>query len=305
MDDKKDFLVLRYSLVEEPQHSITVEPLPNVKGRAALVALQGDREFQLNGVHYGFLGFSEVKSSPITSIESERFFIGKVARLKQAHVGKKIPGDILETREDDWIPLLTIFDVIGQYIFVRKDYRFGTPEQTMRALQAGIREPIMANFNHRAFVEACTRKEKFWEIVAEHKRIYKLELRLISPNILETNLRARDALAAMKDLFQQDQVVITLNNESGDLTVPKVPIADYLEYIEEGEGAWALTTEGRQGGKKTYSSSDNIDTIAVNVLEERTASEGNQLGFSEVPSTSDSYVSDAEMIAEIVQKVGK
>lgn len=302
MDDKKDFLVLRYSLVEEPQHSLTMQLLPPIKGHAALSALEGDREFQLNGVRYGFLGFSAVEPTPSTSIERRRYFIGKIARLKLAHVGKKIPGDILETQEDDWIPLLAIFDVTGQYIFVRKDYRFGTPEQTMRALQAGLREPVMATFNHRAFVEACTRKEKFWEVVAEHRRFYKLELRLISPNILETNLRARDALAAMKDLFHQDQVTITLNSESGDLVVPKTPVADYLEYIEEGEGAWALTTEGLHGGKKTYSSSDNIDTVQVSLVEERTSPEAQQLDISGMPSNQISCNSDAEIVEEILRK---
>ena len=121
-------------------------------------------------------------------------------------MGIKVPGDIVETEEDDWLPLLAIFDLKGQYIFVAKDWRFGTPEQTVRAIQGGLREPILAKYNHRVFVEGKTRGEDFWNVVRQHKRIYKLELRLISPNILETNLRAREALVALKNLFSQDQV---------------------------------------------------------------------------------------------------
>lgn len=47
-----EFLVLRYSLVEEAQKSIHVEKLPTPKGASAKAALAGDSEFLLNGVKY-------------------------------------------------------------------------------------------------------------------------------------------------------------------------------------------------------------------------------------------------------------
>ena len=143
------------------------------------------------------------------------------------------------------------------------------PHGERRALQAGLREIVLGRYNHRVFVEGCTRKEHFWQVIAEHRKFYKLEIKLISPNILETNLRARESLAALKDLFGQDQVSITLTNDSGELRVPPHPVENYLEYIEEGEGSWAVTTEGKNGGKKTYSSSDNIETLEISLPEQR------------------------------------
>jgi hypothetical protein len=305
MEEKKEFLVLRYSLVEEPQHAIGVEAIPSPKGAAVLVGIAQDREFQLNGVRYSFVGFSEARATDMYRFPPSRFYVGKVAKLKQAHMGRKIPGDIIETQEDDWLPILTVFDVEGQYIFVRKDYRFGTPEQTMRAIQGGLREPVMARYNHRVFVEGRTRKEHFWRVVSDHKKFYKFELRLISPNILDTNLKARDALAALKLLFAQDQVSITLNNESGDLLIPAEPVANYLEYIEEGEGSWAITTEGSHGGKKTYSSSDNVDTVEISVPEERIAEPERQLELETGSAAPGKQVSEATMIAEIRIEVDK
>ena len=185
MPEQKEFLVLRYSLVEEAQTTIEPETLPTPKGMAVLAAIQRDREFTLNSVQYSFVGFGEARPSFKSKIEPFRFYIGKFAKLKKAHMGIKVPGDIVETEEDDWLPLLTIFDLRGQYIFVAKDWRFGTPEQTVRAIQGGLRDPILAKYNHRVFVEGKTRGEDFWNVVRQHKRIYKLELRLISPNILE------------------------------------------------------------------------------------------------------------------------
>lgn len=305
MEENREFLVLRFSLVEEPQGVIATETIPSPKGAAVLSAIDRDHEFALNGTRYSFVGFSEARPTNNFPFPHSRFFVGKIAKLRKTHMGKKVPGDIVETEEDDWFPVLTIFDIEEQYIFVRKDWRFGTPEQTMRAIQEGLREPVMAQYNHRVFVEGRTRKEHFWKVVSGHRRIYKLELRLISPNILETNLKAREALAAMKELFAQDQVDITLSNESGELRVPEQPVANYLEYIEEGEGAWAVTTEGAHGGKKKHASSQNIDTVEVAVPEEKVIEEERQLELETGKPAPGREVSDATMVAQIFSEVTK
>ncbi|MFW5330494.1 hypothetical protein [Hydrogenophaga sp. ZJX-1] len=303
MPDKKEFLVLRYSLIEENQSQINAESLPSPKGQAVLASIIKDREFTLNGVLYSFVGFAEVRYFQNSKIESLRFFIGKFAKRKKAHMGVKVPGDIVETEEDDWLPLLTIFDLRDQYIFVAKDWRFGTPEQTVRAMQGGLREPVLARYNHRVFVEGKTRGESFWKVVRQHKRIYKLELRLISPNILETNLRAREALAALKQLFAQDQVDVTLNSDAGQLKVPEEPVASYLEYIEEGEGTWALTTEGVHGGKKKHSSSENIVTALLDVDAESTVESVGQLKF-EIPDIKETAITpEMTLIDQILNEI--
>jgi hypothetical protein len=298
MPDQREFLVLRYSLIEDSQTPINAQPLPSPKGMAVLAAIRQDHEFFLNGVHYSFVGFAEAQPSQQARVESSRFFIGKFAKLKKAHMGIKVPGDIVETEEDDWLPLLTVFDLKEQYIFVAKDWRFGTPEQTVRALQGGLREPVLANYNYRTFVEGKIRGESFWKVVRQHKRVYKLELKLISPNILETNLRARDALAALKQLFSQDQVDVTLNNEAGQLQVPQEPVASYLEYIEQGEGTWSVTTEGAHGGKKKHTSSENIQTASITV-----DAETDQLDFESAESGEVRLSPDSAVIDQVLQEI--
>lgn len=303
MPDQKEFLVLRYSLVEERQTQLSDDALPLPKGMAVLVSIQQDREFTLNGVQYSFVGFVEARPSLKSRIEPLRFFIGKFAKLKKAHMGVKVPGDIVETEEDDWIPLLTVFDLQEQYIFVVKDWRFGTPKQTIRAIQGGLRDPVLAKFNHRVFVEGKTRGESFWKVVKEHKRIYKLELRLISPNILETNLRAREALAALKHLFAQDKVDVTLNSEAGQLKVPQEPVSSYLEYIEQGEGTWSVTTEGTQGGKKKHTSSENIETALLDVDAESAVLNAAQLRLDS-PQEADLKISpDSTVIDQVLEEI--
>src|SRR5690625_3448078 len=105
-----DFLVLRYSLVEEAQRASVAESLPDPKRAAVVSSIQRDRGFARNNVRYAFVGFVEVEPNNVYSFPRGRYFVGKVAKLRKAHVGEKIPGDIIEHEEDDWIPLVTVLD---------------------------------------------------------------------------------------------------------------------------------------------------------------------------------------------------
>jgi hypothetical protein len=109
----------------------------------------------------------------------------------------------------------------------------------------------------------------------------------------------------LKELFAQDQVDIVLNNESGDLRVPEKPVANYLEYIEEGEGAWAVTTEGAHGGKKKHTSSQNVDTVELSVPEEKIVEEERQLELETGKPAPGREVSDTTMVAQVFSEVAK
>ncbi|MAD27651.1 MAG: hypothetical protein CMK75_06460 [Pseudomonadales bacterium] len=295
-----EFLVLRYSLVEEAQKSIHVEKLPTPKGASAKAALAGDSEFLLNGVKYAFVGFSEAKPTELFAFEPGRYWVGKVAKLRTAHVGEKIPGDIVEHSADDWVPLVAVFDFLDQYIFVQRDWRFGTETQIANAIQSGMRDSILAKYNHRVFVEPKTRKAEFWSIVRAHKKIYRLEIKLISPNILRTNEKAREALAELKKLYGQDEMSLVLENDSGSLVIPKNPIADYVDYASEGEGKWSLVTEGEKGGKKKHSSEKAAISVTLPIpTQEEIYNEG-QLELETGQPAPGRESGDASLIAQVV-----
>lgn len=299
--EEKEFIVLRYSLIEESQGDFSANPLPKPKGRAVLEAIQEDREFTFKKSSYSFVGFAPTSSSSGND-DLQRFCTGKFAKLKKAHMGKKVPGDIVDTEEDDWLALFTIFDMKEQYIFVAMNGRFGSPELIARALQAGLREPILAKFNHSIFVEGKTRSESFWKVIREHKQIYSLKLQLISPNILETNLLARDALAALKALFMQDRVDITLKSETGQIKVPPKPTSSYLEYIQQGEGSWKITTEGVNGGKKDHASSEHIETASFLLVSDSAEETSAQM---QLEAADNSRADEAEININIIDQVIK
>lgn len=300
MFNKGEFLVLRYSLIKEAQESIDVSPLPSPKGKSILVALDGDREFVLNNVKYAFVGFSIAKPTDIFSFENDRYLVGKIAKLRTAHVGEKVPGDIIEHEADDWIPLIAVFDLYEQYIFVQRGWKFGNESQIASALQTGIRAPVLAKYNHRVFIEPKTSTTEFWSVVNDYNRIYKLEIKLISPNILRTNEKARDALEKLKELYGQDEMTIALENESGNLEVPKQPMADYIDYASEGEGKWTLVTEGKKGGKKKHSSEKAAISVELSVPSDEDIYSEGQLELETGLPAPGRDMSDASLISQIV-----
>lgn len=258
---EKEYLILRYSLVEETQQVLESKPIPKIKGHAILPAITHERELKINGVFYSVLGFHDLKPTFRYDYPEGRFYIGKLAKLKKQQTGERVPGDIVNYEHDNWIPITVVIDIDTQHIFVRKDWRFGTPEHTARSLQIAFSEPILSAYNHKVFIEGKSEASTFWNIVESKRKIYRLDFKLISPNILDTNQKARDALKSLKEVFGQDEVDITLKNDNGDLKVPGEPTSNYLEYIAEGEGSWSVVTEGESGGKKAHSSNENIDTV--------------------------------------------
>lgn len=308
VSELKEYLVLRYSLVEEAQVVIEPKAIPSIKGRAILPALENDREFSSNGVLYSVLGFHQLRPTHGYEYPDDRFFLGKIAKRRKQQTGEKVPGDIIEFEHDNWIPIAVVVDVITQHIFVSKDWKFGTPEQIAKALQIAFSEPVLSIYNHRVFVEGKSESGVFWNIVGSKKKIYRLEFKLISPNILDTNQKARDALVSLKEIFGQEEIDISLKNESGDLKVPAEPTSNYLDYIAEGEGSWTLVTEGDRGGKKTYSSSENMDTISLPELGgERTDKAQLELGHDEDTERPNNY-EEANFGAEIyasIKNMGK
>ena len=305
MEEQKDFLILRYSLVRATQSSLLEQKLPEQKGLAIIDAIINDREFKHNGVNYSFVGFVVVSPIPGYDFPEKRFFVGKIAKLRRTHMGEKIPGDIIEWEKDDWIPLLTIVDTVDQYIIVSRDWRFGTPEQIAGAFQFGLTKHTLSIYNHNVFVEGVTKKDAFWNIIKDHTKFYRLHLRLVSPNILETNIKAREALGALQDLFGQEEVDIELRNDAGALAIPQNMVEDYIDYIENGEGSWKITTEGEKGGKKTHSSLENTKTVQLQVPKQDEVEEQRQVEIDTGKPAIARKFTDARMVAELYATISK
>jgi len=99
MDESKEYLILRYSLIEDKQSSLDFQSIPAPKGKAVLIAINQEREFAINGSRYSFVGFSEVKPSFGFTFPSSRFFFGKIARLKKLIWVLRFPEILLKRKK--------------------------------------------------------------------------------------------------------------------------------------------------------------------------------------------------------------
>lgn len=255
MNKIKDFYVLRYSIVKEDPVLIETPPLPEVKGNTILPALLHSHQWEARGIIYQFIGFSK------ETIDDSDFYVGKIAKLKTTQLGVKISEDIVEKETDDWKAIILIIDTKNQFIFARKNSSFGDVSHICKSIQNGINEVVTPEYNHKVFVEPVPSKGKFWEIVNNSEKIYRVELVMISPNIMETDKRARDALEDLKNLFNQDTTVIEMKNDAGELIIPHDPIDMYIEYIEEGEGKWELITNYNKTNRKKKFNSDGTPEV--------------------------------------------
>lgn len=266
MANNTEYMTFRYSIIKESQIHMYSKEIPTIKGSIILNAVQfneGDREFQRYGVNYSFISFHYVHPLPHSRFEKNRYIIGKFAKLRHIETGVRVPGNIVPRKQDDWVGSTTIIDTFTQHIFVEKNWKFGNTEQIEKALNVGISKPILEEFNCRVFVKGKTDESIFWDIVMDSTNIYNLQLKMVSPNILETNKKAREALKDLQDVFRQDEIDITLKNDSGDLEIPAWPIANYIDYISEGEGSWKITSKGYDGPRRTHSSLDNIQILEI------------------------------------------
>ena len=266
MANQTEYMTFRYSIIKESQMQMYTKELPEIKGSILYMALQfnqGDREFHRYGVNYSFIGFHYVQPQAHSKFEKNRYLVGTFAKLKQTQTGVRVPGNILSRKQDDWVGSKTIVDTFTQHLFVEKNWKLGKTEQIEKALNYGVSKPILDEYNCKVFVKGKTDENIFWEIVGKSLNIYNLHLRMVSPNILETNKKAREALKDLKDVFKQDEIDFTLKNNSGDLQIPIEPITDYVDYISEGEGSWKITCKGYDGPKRTHSSLDNIQILEI------------------------------------------
>lgn len=255
MNNIKDFYVLRYLIVDEGPTLIEPKKLPEVKGETILETLLSNNRWEKTGTEFQFIGFSE------ESIDDESFYVGKIAKLKKAQLGVETAEDIVELEADDWKAVILIVDTKNQFIFARKNSTFGDVNHICNSIQMGINNTVIPEYNHKVFVEPVPSKGKFWEVVDSSDKIYKIELVMISPNIMETNKTARDALESMKNLFNQERTIIKMENSAGELVIPREPVDGYVDYIEEGEGRWELVIDDNKTKKKKKYSSDGTPEI--------------------------------------------
>lgn len=263
MSSEIEFLLFRYTLPPPVSRPLFVQPLPTPRGAAVVTAIidrrHANKPFPYWRRNNAWVGFREVG-------EDTGVYVGRVAKQIVLDKGDLVEGDVLSSSVESWLPLWCVFDTRRQLVAVEKSGDFGSTEHIQKTITAGLRKPILARYGHRVHVEPLTEVESFWKIIGEHEKLYRIELRLISPNLLEANRRASESLKALKQIFGQDEVNIKLENYKGNLKADDKVLQDYLEFAAVGEGRWKVVVRKiAERAKKTFSSLGFIRSIRAEI----------------------------------------
>jgi hypothetical protein len=238
--------------------------LPVPKGRAIEVALPmqaNPRLFTYRNREFAFVSFSYEQD-----LFGGRFMVGRLAKKKEIGVGQLRDQDIVEITTDDWIPVWLAIDISGQYMAVEMNPRFGGLEHVLQVLQHGLTAPIQHAYRHEILISAVTDARAFWDIVHEANRIFRVSLKFVSPNFLNTPRRARELLQSWKEIYNQTEANIDLKNEEGELRVPEDDLTEPVEYISAGEGSWTLEVgTADRPTRQVFTSRDGTETFQVNI----------------------------------------
>jgi hypothetical protein len=257
------FKLLRYALVPFEQIALIEPEIPTPKGKVIEAAIPVDvppRVFVYRNREIAFVGFDYVEEF------GDRFIVGRLAKKKEVDIGELRERAVVEITTDDWIPIWIVVDVIGQYIAVEINSRFGDLDHVVAVLQAGFAEPIERAYRHEVVVSSVTDPRKFWEIVEDYERVYRVSLRMVSPNFLNSPARVRRLLGRWKDMYNQTLTDIELKNEEGELHVTPENLAGPIDYIAIGEGDWSVEVAEANGeARRVFSSKDETETFSVEI----------------------------------------
>lgn len=257
------FCLMRFSLVQALGQQDLFTQLPPEKG-LALVPLFQENLLQLRFVYHGtdfaLLGIKESR------IGDDIFYSAKFAKKSTTSIGELTERNEIERQKvDDWIAIWITVEIKHQYIAVEYSREFGDIRHAAKAIEHLFSEYCLKTYGYMVLVEPVLQENAFWKIVQEAERIYSIKLRLISPNIFGANAETKKSLDELRMVFNQQEVSVSLVNKNGELKVDSGKLAGALEYIENGEGTWAIRARGpgERRSKQHKSESHPIKIHAV------------------------------------------
>jgi hypothetical protein len=100
---------------------------------------------------------------------------------------------------------------------------------------------IIIEYDYTISLDEKPSKTTFWDYVESAEEVYKFSMKLNALNIGIGNSDVRDALDALNKQFNNDEVIIELKNQDGNLEIPKSVVGRYIEYVSQVGGKYSLS----------------------------------------------------------------
>jgi hypothetical protein len=185
----------------------------------------------------------------------------KFGKKERSHYYEKTEYDIEDKLKDSWPFVRVICDISAQMILVEYKSNFISFNK-MATLLCEIADHGYKGSGYVLKIEPIVMEGKFWQIFAEAEKIFSLKLVLHSPNFFGASMDANEVLDKTRKIFNNTTIELQLNNEEGELKLPKDEIDKYTQYADKGGGNWVLKTQ-TQKRKRKYKSRESIKKIMV------------------------------------------
>ncbi len=259
----RNFITLGYYIIRSKQNTLFENKYPDtVEGKKKLF----EELFLQNETTY----ISRKSEFVLADIDHyDNYYYGKFAKRRTQKLSKKEGHHIRDTSQTEYPYSYFVCDTEKNIFCIeKKSSVYKNPENVIRILSAMVTEKIRAE-EYVCIFEAVTQKRAFWNTIKDAKKIYYLQLTLNSPNLLNSNKKAREAVKALQDKFNNTTTKVELKNEEGNLKIEENEITnDHVEYAEEAGGNWVVKFDGR-----IVKSSDKIFSFQKEIINIKDAAE--------------------------------
>lgn len=201
---------------------------------------------------------------PIKTEILETFIFAQIGKKGFAEHYLKDQDQFITRKEEEW-PYRNVIINIAEHIqliafeYLRNDI-FSEPSFVLNKLAVVINE-IIIKYGWNISFEPVFETDQFWQFVERNQGgIKKLKFSLYVPNLFGTNEALKKELESAKQNYSAQKVDTELNNDQGNLLIPKTP------FVEEGielvaKGAGKVIVETRSG--RRFSSEDRTKFVKI------------------------------------------
>lgn len=274
--DTITFAAIRYLLVPE-QQNIFAQPL------------SGEQKQEL--IIKALFSFDKIKAfktrrraeGAISIIENENnVYFGKFARKIHSKRYTKTDTDIIGEKFDSWPFLIFSCDTNPQeqLLVIEQKSGYFSP-RTICQIIKDITFETISLVGYQLDLKIIPREGAFWEIIDQSPKIYSIKFSVNSPNFLGAHFNSLKLAGKMANTFHSTRNNFEIENDNGDLIVPRESLGDLLDLTQKGCASWSIKAGPEVGKPKMKRSTDKIKTVEVNIAKEDLES-GNKEVFKKI-----------------------
>ncbi len=188
--------------------------------------------------------------------------LGKEEDSKDQKMDEK--GDFFEEPCTRYPHVSVIWDRSEQAILIQKNTSVFPKIQTLIDSLKSYFDTLLTEYDIITILSLKNSHEKFWDIISDCSKIYKIEFTLNMPNFLgKTNQSIKEVLDDVQELYHSTSCKLSIMNEEGNIVASPedMAIKNMENWVSAGGGKWEIEAERISTGSKGSVTSEEFPEI--------------------------------------------